>query len=393
MKIASFLFLVVASGPLPGASGFTSIASIGSSSVASRAVASRAVSVKHMRNIGTAAGVTPSSVQQQHMANNNNYAPRPSLHSTQSIALKMAADAANNKNCDPRPSLHSSQSTALKMAADADGSGDNDSGVTNRIVFGHSLSAFLFIATALGICYNGIDGPIGLGLPLYAASGPYLAAGISSTLESAASAGRLGSDTYKRLALFLTEFNLCGLTTILLAIGGTTLRQQLFYVLSLASVLSLSPTLAGYKNGEGKLFGDIGGIIKEFFTCKNLNGFIYLGGTWFVAALKVLKVVDIVNLVIEGNPAKTLATRAIRLGRLALLTGTMLVLKSAADRDRLEGTTFVDLNILSSIVFGTMSYYIKTIRGTFTPLVYASAGFSAFTALNAINSMIKKSKK
>lgn len=339
MKIAPFLFLLVSSGSLPDASGFTSIAPS---------------SVKHLR-------VTSSSVQQQRVANINYYAHRLSLPSTPPSALKMAAD-------------------------------DDDS-VTNRIVFGHSLSTFLFIVTALGICYNGIGGPIGLGLPLYAASGPYLAAGISSTLESAASAGRLGSDTYKRLALFLTEFNLCGLTTILLAIGGTTLRQQLFYVLSLASFLSLSPTLAGYKNGEGKLFGDIGGVIKEFFTCKNLNGFIYLGGTWFVAALKVLKVVDIVNLITEGNPAKTLATRAVRLGRLALLTGTMLVLKSAADRDRLEGTTFIDLNILSSIVFGTMSYYIKTIRGAFTPLVYASAGFSAFTALNAINSMIKKSKK
>ena len=352
MKIASFLFVVVASGSLPGANGFTSIAP------ASSSVASRAIGVT-----AAAAGVTSSSVR-QHMANNNNYAPRSSLV------------------------IPSTQSTALKMAVDD--SGDN---VTNRIVFGHSLSTFLFIVTALGICYNGIGGPIGLGLPLYAASGPYLAAGISSTLESAASAGRLGSDTYKRLALFLTEFNLCGLTTILLAIGGTTLRQQLFYVLSLASFLSLSPTLAGYKNGGGKLFGDVGGVIKEFFTCKNLNGFIYLGGAWFVALLKVMKVVDIVNLVIEGNPAKTLATRAVRLGRLALLTGTMLVLKSAADRDRLEGTTFVDLNILSSIVFGTMSYYIKTIRGAFTPLVYASAGFSAFTASNAIVSMMKKAKK
>jgi hypothetical protein len=348
MRIASFLFLLVSSGSLPdAATGFTSIASISSSAAA----ASRAVAgVKPILGVG----VKPSSWT------NNNYARRSSLPSAKSSALKMAAD---------------------------------DDSVTNRIVFGHSLSAFLFVITALGIIYNGIGGPVGLGLPLYAASGPYLAAGVSSTLESAASAGRLNSDTYKRLALFLTEFNLCGLATILLAVGGTTLRQQLFYVLSLASFLSLSPTLAGYKNGEGKLFGDIGAVIKEFFTCKNLNGFIYLGGTWFVAALKVLKVVDIVNLITEGNPAKTLATRAVRLGRLALLTGTMLVLKSAADRDRLEGTTFIDLNILSSIVFGTLSYYIKTIRSAVTPLVYASAGFSAFTALNAINSMTKKSKK
>ena len=301
------------------------------------------------------------------------------------VVAKSSSVVGNNNNDDARSSTRMIRS--LAMATD-----DNDS-VTNRIVFGHSLSSFLFVATALGICYNGIGGPTGLGLPLYAASGPYLAAGVSSTLESAASADRLGSDTYKRLALFLTEFNLCGLTTVLLAIGGTTLRQQLFYVLSLASLLSLSPTAAGYKNGGGKLFGDIGGVIKEFFTFRNLNGFIYLGGVWFVATLKVLKIVDIVNLISEGNAAKTLATRAVRLGRLALLTGTMLVLKSAADRDRLEGTTFIDLNVLSSVVFATMAFYIKTIRVGLGPLVYASAGFSAFTALNAINSMIEKSKK
>eukprot|EP00563_Minutocellus_polymorphus_P017460 CAMPEP_0197720078 /NCGR_PEP_ID=MMETSP1434-20131217/3552_1 /TAXON_ID=265543 /ORGANISM="Minutocellus polymorphus, Strain CCMP3303" /LENGTH=342 /DNA_ID=CAMNT_0043304877 /DNA_START=30 /DNA_END=1058 /DNA_ORIENTATION=- len=342
MKIAGILFLLAAGSSLPATSGFTSIAPI--SGTASRVVGVKSSPVGNINHVRSSQQIVPS------------------------LATRTS-------------------SSTTRMAT------DDDDSVTKRIGFGHSLSSFLFVATALGICYNGIGGPVGLGLPLYAASGPYLAAGVSSTLESAASAGRLGSDTYKRLALFLTEFNLCGLTTILLAIGGTTLRQQLFYVLSLASLLSLSPTLAGYKNGGGKLFGDIGGVIKEFFTCKNLNGFIYLGGTWFVAALKVLKIVDIVNLVIEGNPAKTLATRAVRLGRLALLTGTMLVLKSAADRDRLEGTTFIDLNILSSAVFGCMAFYIKTIRGALTPLVYASAGFSAFTALNAINSMIKKSKK
>ena len=192
MKITCVLTFLLAAA-LPATSGFVSIAPI-SGAAASRVVGAKSSSVV--------------------VGNNNNYAPS----STRMIR-------------------------SLAMATE-----DNDS-VTNRIVFGHSLSSFLFVATALGICYNGIGGPIGLGLPLYAASGPYLAAGVSSTLESAASTGRLGSDTYKRLALFLTEFNLCGLTTILLAIGGTTLRQQLFYVLSLASLLSLSPTAAGYKNG------------------------------------------------------------------------------------------------------------------------------------------------
>ena len=191
----------------------------------------------------------------------------------------------------------------------------------------------------------------------------------------------------------MTEFNFCGVATILLAWGGNTLRTNLFYALSLASFLSLSPTLAGYKNGGGNLFKETGNVIKGFFTFKNLNSLIYLAGTWFVASLKVLKLVDMINLYTEGNPAKVIVTRAVRFGRLALLTGVMFVLKDAANRDRLEGSTFIDLNFLSAISLGTMANYIKTIRGGMTPLVYASAGFSAFTLFNALNSIRKKSKK
>ena len=277
-------------------------------------------------------------------------------------------------------------STSLQMAA-------ADEKVTDRIVFGHRLCSFLFFIVAAGIIYNSIGGPVGWGLPLYAASGPYLAAGVSSILSDAASAGRLSSATYKRLALFQTEFNLCGVSTILLALGGTAFREQLFYGLSLASFLSLSPTLAGYKKGEPDFFGEAGNLIKGFFSFKNFNSFIYLCGTWFVASLKVLKLVDMINLIMEGNPAKTIVTRAVRFGRLALLTGVMYTLKDAANRDRLQGTTFIDLNVLASIVFGTMAYYVKTIRGAMTPLVWTSAGFSAFTVLNGLVSAVNKSKK
>lgn len=290
----------------------------------------------------------------------------------------------------PVRSMPTITGTRLRMAS-SDAS--KDESVKNRLVSGHNLCSALFVAVAIGILYNSIDSPIGLALPLYAASGPYLAAGVSSVLSDAAEHDRLGSETYKRLALFLTEFNLCGLSTILLALGGNTLSTNLFFGLSLASFLSLSPTLAGYKNGGGNVFKEGGNLVKGFFTFKNLNALIYLAGTYFVASLKMLKLVEMVNLYTEGNPAKVIATRAVRFGRLALLTGVMFTLKDAADRDRLEGTTFIDLNFLSSIALGAMAFYLKTIRDGMTPLVWASAGFSAFTLLNALVSIGKKSKK
>mmetsp|Transcript_3124 Transcript_3124/g.8157 ORF Transcript_3124/g.8157 Transcript_3124/m.8157 type:complete len:355 (-) Transcript_3124:142-1206(-) len=289
--------------------------------------------------------------------------------------------------------INSSASKKIRLRMAKSGDASNDESAKNRLVSGHQLCSALFLATTLGMLYNGIGSPIGFGLPLYAASGPYLAAGVSSILSDAAEHDRLGSDTYKRLALFLTEFNLCGVSTILLALGGTALGTHLFYSLSLASFLSLSPTLAGYKTGGGNVISEIGNIIKGFFTFKNLNALIYLTGTWFVASLKVLKLIEMINLYSEGNPAKVIVTRAVRFGRLALFTGVLFTLKDAANRDRLEGTTFVDLNFLSSIALGTMAFYTKTVQNCMTPLAWASAGFSAFTAMNGIVSVVKNSKR
>jgi hypothetical protein len=38
-----------------------------------------------------------------------------------------------------------------------------------------------------------------------------------------------------------------------------------------------------------------------------------------------------------------------------MLTTVSLTLKDAADRDRLEGSTFIQLNILTSAMFGAMA--------------------------------------
>ena len=56
----------------------------------------------------------------------------------------------------------------------------------------------------------------------------------------------------------------------------------------------------------------------------------------------------------NGNFA-VVTSRVSRYAKLSLVFGVLSVLKSAADRDRLEGGTFIQLNYLSSFLFLTMA--------------------------------------
>merc|ERR1719203_2213939 len=79
----------------------------------------------------------------------------------------------------------------------------------------------------------------------------------------------------------------------------------------------------------------------------------YLFVSYFVMFLKIQKLLEILRLAKTGGSdiAQMIAVRLFRYSKLALLFGSVITLKSAADRDRLEGTTFIQLNYVSSLVF------------------------------------------
>jgi len=101
--------------------------------------------------------------------------------------------------------------------------------------------------------------------------------------------------------------------------------------------------------------------IQSFFSIpKNAQSAGYWIATGTVASLKMKKLVEIIGLLLVVSTSTStswgiVATRLSRYAKLALLTGVMFTLKDAADRGRLNGTTFMQLNLLSSYVFGSMS--------------------------------------
>ena len=128
--------------------------------------------------------------------------------------------------------------------------------------------------------------------------------------------------------------------------------------------------------------------IKGFFSIpKNAKSFGYMIATFMVASLKLLKLKEIIEFIQVNSFAEGLAMPLSRFNRLALLALSIYTLKDAADRDRLGGTTFIQMNYLCSIS-ALVNFYFYT-SGITTPLGALSAFFSAFFAFNGITSSMK----
>merc|ERR1719491_1735666 len=93
---------------------------------------------------------------------------------------------------------------------------------------------------------------------------------------------------------------------------------------------------------------------------KSIKSAGYLLGTGTVGTLKIAKGVEVIKLLIQsgGSLSFLVGTRLHRCTKLGLLAVCMYTLKDAADRDRLGGTTFIQLNFLCSLVWASMAWYI-----------------------------------
>ena len=245
----------------------------------------------------------------------------------------------------------------------------------------------------------------------YFSSGNVLAGGLALILKDAAVNDRLRSDTYKRLNLFTAWYG------FLMSIITVKIFKppQLLLVTNLIAMVN---SIKGYGYGakgwtlrEGVPFSEdlvqgVKSTIRGMFRTfpKDVKSAGYLLGTAVAKTLTIFKFIEIINIFLGGGDSITFlsATRLHRCSKLCLLSVCMYTLKDAADRDRLDGTTFIQLNFLSSLVWASMLGYILYqnpwailgTKSTLKPTVTAAlAGFFAlFTAGNGIVSIAGKEK-
>jgi len=273
-----------------------------------------------------------------------------------------------------------------------DGAGDKKiEGRKKRVILGYNAMMISYLLAGLSSVING--GFTANSLGLFAAY-IVMPAGISYIMISAAQHDRLNSDTYKRMNLAMLEYGMIGLT--LKSLGST---RDGFYIA--AFLLSVINSIKGYaygvlgldkSNTDTSLVQDLmngtKSTIKGFFSIpKTIKSFGYLAATYMLAAMKLSKLKEIIQFIQANSVTSELSLLIARFNRLALLTLMLYTLKDAADRDRLGGTTFIQLNYLCAIaMIATAPFLDGGLKG---PLGAANGVGAAFCAFNGITSYMK----
>ena len=284
-------------------------------------------------------------------------------------------------------------------------------GRKKRVVVGYLLTSALYLLTTVMATIMLFKQQVNISRLAYFSSGNVLAGGLALILKDAAVNDRLRSDTYKRLNLFTAWYG------FLMSIITVKIFKppQLLLVTNLIAMIN---SIKGYGYGakgwtlrEGVPFSEdlvqgVKSTIRGMFRTfpKDVKSAGYLLGTAVAKTLTIFKFIEIINIFLGGGDSITFlsATRLHRCSKLCLLSVCMYTLKDAADRDRLDGTTFIQLNFLSSLVWASMLGYILYqnpwailgTKSTLKPTVTAAlAGFFAlFTAGNGIVSIAGKEK-
>lgn len=271
-----------------------------------------------------------------------------------------------------------------------------------KLVFDYKVAAAAFAAASLSTL--GFSGGY-VSSALLSASGPVLASGTAWILGDAAEHGRLGSDTYKRLNLALAAFSLCSLLTGILSLSSYNARDLAFSGAFLASILALSPAIKGWAYGVGGI--DSGtrmqlflpelmkGALRSmlgFARVRNLKSAGYLAAMIFAGVTKALALFEITNLLRAEADCRVVVMRLARLARFILLTAVSFTLKDAADRDQLDGKTFIRLNLLSAFAFGSIAVSAyKDLGGLVGPAARAFA-CSAYCLYNGAVSLMRNKR-
>lgn len=224
--------------------------------------------------------------------------------------------------------------------------------------------------------------------PFYSA-GPLLVSGVSYIMIGAADNSRLSSDTYKRLNLSLLEYGIVGI------LAGICMQLSPLWALTclvaiINSIKGYGYGVKGWELGAGDVMKDIvdgsKSNLKVLMKVPNVKSAGYILATITVTILQFKNIFDIINVIKNNGTTYLLGSRLFRLAKLIMLTNVIFTLKDAADRDRLEGTTFIELNFLAAVIFLSWALFERCT----TPIGALMTSFSVWTAFNGLSSKLKK---
>lgn len=286
--------------------------------------------------------------------------------------------------------LRRSASENVQEDNDADGEmATKVIGRKKRVKLGYQVVSTGYAAiTCIALSKYGLN-PSGA----FIAAGPFLASGIAYILVGASANDRLSSDTYKRLNLALGQFGLVGL----LARGIVTTQKSLFIATSFVAMVNCIKGYGyGLKGWELKKASAVQDLIDGTKTAAatvtkipNAKSLGYLGATLTLAPILVLNFWNSVKFAFARSDL-AYAAYLFRYKKLLLLTVAAFTLKDAADRGRLEGTTFIELNFMSCVGLGCSAAYL--FNESFTVLGGAMTLYACLFAFNGLSSLLQKRK-
>lgn len=272
-------------------------------------------------------------------------------------------------------------------------------GRKRRLVMGYQISSFQHLVLSLvqlvssqvgGGAVHSLSSTSSMLYNIFG-GGLFTEATILFILRGAAIHDRLSSDTYKRLSLAII---VSAVIQQLLPVGARlTFSQRL--VLKGPALIALIVAMKGYgygvlgwdksKTTRGLFIKDLKDGIHSTVKCLmevRMKSLGYLFGTILVGSMTVMKGWEVVSLLLssaggyhQGDVSMMVVSSLSRLAKLWLMTSVFFTLKDAADRDRLKGTTFVQLNFVSAAAFASMAVYYAV------PIVIGKVSYWAGTAL------------
>lgn len=298
---------------------------------------------------------------------------------------------------DDLPETSETTTTPLEDAASKSSVRDTKlAGRKNRLNVGYRITSKVYlVASIVHLVRRGFH-PWSLYFTF--GGGTFTMAILLYILKGAAAHDRLSSDTYKRLNLSVVAYS-----TVQLLMPFTSRVEDLF--LKGPALLALVNGVKGYSYGvlgwdKSKSIGSMRVDIKAGFLSSIMGlqtvkqqSIGYLVGILFLAAMSNAKLLELCKILVvpseEGvSKSVMILSRVSRLARLGLMTSIVYTLKDAADRGRLGGTTFVQLNYVMAAAFLSMSFYLSQVGPT--PFGVLSGGLFVLTLFNGVTNARKK---